>query len=150
MVLLACVISGPPLLISLVFWLPGPQKSCVPGNRSHFIMKRDECVRVLSCQSLVILSTCQLLTLCNLCCLYSHSISSVLLHLEIGRVEGFKEFPSIDLLFMPKSLLHLESFIFGRSSLPLDSHIAVSFSWVSVLASLQFLGGCFTPVNAAI
>ncbi len=32
-------------LVCFGSWLPGPQKTCLPGNRSHFIMKRDECAR---------------------------------------------------------------------------------------------------------
>ena len=60
MALLACVISGSPLLISLVFWLPGPQKTCLPGNQSHFITKQDECVRITLNEGILILETSHL------------------------------------------------------------------------------------------
>lgn len=45
MALESFVIFGCPSLISLDFWLLGPQTTCMPGNRSQFCMKRDERAR---------------------------------------------------------------------------------------------------------
>ena len=39
MALVAFAIFGSPSLISLVFWLLGPQTTCLPGNRSHFFIE---------------------------------------------------------------------------------------------------------------
>ena len=82
MALLACVISGSPLLISLVFWLPGPQKTCLPGNRSHFFEKRDECVRVyiyifihMSCMYVCSASKYRQLVCIYIYMLYTHYMS---------------------------------------------------------------------------
>ena len=75
------------------------------------------------------------------------------LHLKVGGWRDLKKFPSNDLLLMSRpqrGLLHLESFISGRCIQQLDFHSAVASFWDLDLALLQFLGGCYLPVNVAI